>query len=42
MQVRTLLAGDMVGKTVRARILRGGQLMEMEVTIGQRTPKVTA
>ena len=31
-----LLSGDRVGKTVTARLLRGGQLQESQVTVGER------
>ena len=30
-----LLSGDRVGKTVTARLLRGGQLQETQVTVGE-------
>ena len=36
MQVRTILAADSVGKKVQAQILRGGQLMSLDITISER------
>ncbi len=36
MRVRTILGTDSVGKTLTARILRGGQLANLEITITER------
>lgn len=36
MQVRTILAADSVGKTLTARLLRGGQLVSLDITIAER------
>ena len=36
-ELLALLRGDQVGKALKARIVRGGQLQEVEVTVGERS-----
>ena len=36
MRVRTILGTDSVGRTLKARVLRGGQLLDLSITIGER------
>lgn len=37
--LQSLLRGDAVGKTVRAKLLRGGEPVESDITIGERVKK---
>jgi S1-C subfamily serine protease len=37
--LQSLLRGDAVGKTVRAKLLRGGEPVESDITIGERVRK---
>ena len=37
--LQSLLRGDAVGKTVRANLLRGGEPVEVDITIGERVRK---
>jgi S1-C subfamily serine protease len=37
--LQSLLRGDAVGKTVRAKLLRGGEPVESDITIGERVQK---
>ena len=34
--IRTTLAGDTVGKTVKAAIVRGGEPTEVSIVVGER------
>jgi len=36
-ELLSLLRGDQVGKALKARIVRGGQVQEVEVTVGERS-----